>query len=75
MAPAFRIDPALEQAQVERLREVRASRSANAVREKLAALEAAARGADNLMPRVLEAARALATLGEISDCLRAVFGE
>jgi methylmalonyl-CoA mutase N-terminal domain/subunit len=75
MTPAFRLDPAIEQAQVERLREVRASRSADAVREKLAALEAAARGADNLMPRVLEAARGLATLGEISDCLRAVFGE
>jgi methylmalonyl-CoA mutase N-terminal domain/subunit len=75
MVPAFRLDPSIEQAQIERLREVRASRSADEVRDKLTALEAAARGTDNLMPRVLEAARDLATLGEISDCLRAVFGE
>jgi methylmalonyl-CoA mutase, N-terminal domain len=71
----FRLDPALERAQVERLREVRAGRSASAVEEKLAALETAARGGDNLMPKVLEAAGASATVGEISDRLRSVFGE
>jgi methylmalonyl-CoA mutase N-terminal domain/subunit len=71
----FRIDPALERAQVERLRQVRASRSASDVAEKLAALEAAARGDANLMPAIIEAAGAHATLGEISDRLRAVFGE
>jgi methylmalonyl-CoA mutase N-terminal domain/subunit len=71
----FRIDPALERAQVERLRQVRASRSASDVAEKLDALEAAARGDANLMPAIVEAAGAHATLGEISDRLRAVFGE
>jgi methylmalonyl-CoA mutase N-terminal domain/subunit len=71
----FRIDPALERAQVERLRQVRASRSASAAAEKLDALEAAARGDANLMPAIIEAAGAQATLGEISDRMRAVFGE
>jgi methylmalonyl-CoA mutase, N-terminal domain len=73
--PAFRIDPALEQAQVERLRHVRASRSASTAAEKLAALEQTARTGDNLMPAIVEACAAWATVGEISDRLRAVFGE
>ncbi len=72
---ALRIDPSLERAQTQRLREFRASRSQSAVMERLAALEQAARGDSNLMPAILEAATAHATLGEISDRLRAVFGE
>jgi len=72
---AFRIDPALEKQQVARLRELRASRSAAAVDERLTALEAAARAGDNLMPHILVCAEAHATVGEISDRLRAVFGE
>jgi methylmalonyl-CoA mutase, N-terminal domain len=75
VAPAFRIDPTLEQAQVERLRQVRASRSQSAVAEKLAALEQTARTEANLMPAIVEACAAWATVGEISDRLRAVFGE
>ena len=71
----FRVAPALEQAQVERLRQVRASRSASTVSEKLDALEQTARGEANLMPPIVDAAEAHATLGEISDRLRAVFGE
>jgi len=71
----FRLDPALERAQIESLRQVRAGRSAGQVAEKVAALERAARGSDNLMPPILEAADAYVTVGEISDCLRAVFGE
>jgi methylmalonyl-CoA mutase N-terminal domain/subunit len=74
-APTFRLDPALERAQVERLREVRAGRSQSAVAGKLAALEKAARGSDNLMPPMLDAAGVYATVGEISDRLRGVFGE
>jgi methylmalonyl-CoA mutase N-terminal domain/subunit len=73
--PAFRIDPALERAQVQKLRQVRASRSAAAVEERLAALESAAREDRNLMPLIIEAADAYATVGEISDRLRSVFGE
>jgi len=71
--PAFRIDPAIEQAQVKRLRELRATRPP--VEEKLDALENAARGSDNLMPKILDACAAMATVGEISGRLRKVFGE
>ncbi len=73
--PSFRIDPALEAAQVERLRQVRASRSAAEWERSLAALEAAARGDSNLMPYIVDAAASLATVGEISGRLRGVFGE
>jgi methylmalonyl-CoA mutase N-terminal domain/subunit len=75
VAPTFRLDPALEKSQVERLREVRAGRSQTGVTEKLAALERAARGSDNLMPPILDAASVYATVGEISDTLRGIFGE
>jgi len=73
--PTFRVDPALERTQVERLRQVRASRSQTAVEEKLAALEHTAHTTGNLMPRIIEAAACYATVGEISDRLRRVFGE
>jgi methylmalonyl-CoA mutase N-terminal domain/subunit len=72
---AFRMDPELERQQVDRLRDLRASRPAALVEEKLNALEQAARGSDNLMPRILASCEALATVGEISDRLRRVFGE
>jgi methylmalonyl-CoA mutase N-terminal domain/subunit len=75
LPPPFRIEARLEQEQVERVRAVRASRSAGAVDEALARLEQAARGTENLLPRILEACRAQATVGEISDTLRRVFGE
>jgi len=71
----FRMDPALERQQVDRLREMRASRSASEVEARLTALEEAARGTDNLMPRIVDACAAKATVGEISDRLRVVFGE
>ncbi len=73
--PGFRLDPALERAQVEKLRQVRASRSQSVVDEKLALLEPAARDGSNLMPVIVDAAEAYATVGEISDRLRGVFGE
>ena len=72
---ALRIDPEIERQQVERLREVRASRDHQSVRSHLEVLEDAARGSDNLMPRIMAACEAHATVGEISDCLRKVFGE
>ena len=71
----FRIDPAIEQRQIERVRALRASRGAERVESALAELEAAARGSDNLMPRIIAACEARATVGEISDRLRRVFGE
>jgi methylmalonyl-CoA mutase N-terminal domain/subunit len=75
LPPPFRIEARLEQEQVERVRAVRASRSAGAADEALARLEHAARGTENLLPRILEACREQATVGEISDTLRRVFGE
>jgi methylmalonyl-CoA mutase N-terminal domain/subunit len=73
--PTFRLDPALEQAQVARLRQLRTSRSQGAVEESLAALEQAARSGANLMPPILKAAENYATVGEISGRLKGVFGE
>ncbi|MCU1339128.1 MAG: methylmalonyl-CoA mutase [Bryobacterales bacterium] len=72
---ALRIDSSIERQQVERLRQVRASRDHSAVKSRLSALEQAARGSDNLMPKILAACEAFATVGEISDRLRSVFGE
>ena len=71
----FRLDPELERQQVSRLRDLRASRDANAVNTRLCSLENAARSSDNLMPHILACAEAYATVGEISERLRAVFGE
>jgi methylmalonyl-CoA mutase, N-terminal domain len=73
--PTFRLDPAIEQAQVERLRQVRASRSRTAVEQRLDVVEQTARTTGNLVPPILEAAADYATVGEISDRLRMVFGE
>jgi methylmalonyl-CoA mutase N-terminal domain/subunit len=73
--PVFRLDPESERQQVDRLRELRASRSAASVEQKLCDLERAARGLENLMPRIIAACEANVTLGEISDCLKKVFGE
>jgi methylmalonyl-CoA mutase N-terminal domain/subunit len=73
--PSFRLDLSLERTQVERLREIRAGRSASSVNQALGTLEATARGGGNVMPPILAAAAAYATVGEISDRLRGVFGE
>jgi len=73
--PTFRLDPAIEKAQIERLCQLRAGRDDKLVMERLERLEQAARGQENLMPPILDAAAVYATLGEISDRLRAVFGE
>ncbi|WP_455423697.1 acyl-CoA mutase large subunit family protein [Chloracidobacterium validum] len=73
--PIQRIDPEIERAQVERVRALRARRDATAWATALDALETAARGTDNLMPYILAAVESYATVGEISDRLRRVFGE
>jgi methylmalonyl-CoA mutase N-terminal domain/subunit len=73
--PTLRIDPAIEREQVERLRQLRASRSQEQAAAALDRLEQAARGNDNLMPFLLDAGGAYATVGEMSDRLRRVFGE
>jgi methylmalonyl-CoA mutase N-terminal domain/subunit len=71
----FRLDPEVEKAQIESVRNLRASRSESAAVQRLSELENAARSGDNLMPFIVEAADAYATVGEISDRLRNVFGE
>jgi methylmalonyl-CoA mutase N-terminal domain/subunit len=73
--PTFRLDPELESQQIQRLRNLRASRSASSVQQELASLEQAARTTENLMPHIVNCASAMATVGEISDRLRIVFGE
>ncbi len=70
-----KVDPAIEERQVERLRGLRARRSGPAVAHALGALSAAAKRTDNLVPPILAAVKSRATLGEISDALRDVFGE
>jgi len=71
----LRIDPALEQAQVERVRALRERRDAAAVTAALAKLKQAASTDENLLPRILECVESYATVGEISNTLRDVWGE
>ncbi len=73
--PVLKVDPTLEAQQAERVRRLRAERSDAAARRALDAVRAAASGKENLMPLIVEAVKAEATLGEISDALRDVFGE
>lgn len=73
--PTLRIDPAIEAAQVARVREVRATRHAATTSATLARVGQAARDGENLMPHLLAAVEAMATVGEIADALRDVFGE
>jgi methylmalonyl-CoA mutase, N-terminal domain len=71
----LRVDPSIEPAQIDRVRAVRARRDQNAVSVCLNKLEEAARGSENVLPRILDCVEALVTVGEISDCLRRVWGE
>jgi methylmalonyl-CoA mutase N-terminal domain/subunit len=71
----LRIDPALERKQIERVQALRGGRDSSAVEASLSAVaDAAAREDVNLMPALLEASRAYATLGEMCDSLRGVWG-
>ena len=70
-----KINPELERIQSERLAELRKTRDNALVDAKLAALRAAAKGTDNLMPFIVDAVKAYATLGEICNVMRDVFGE
>jgi len=71
----LKVDPSVGDRQVARLKELKGSRDSAAVQQALAELKTAAEGDANLMPPILTAVKALATLGEICDTLRAVFGE
>jgi methylmalonyl-CoA mutase N-terminal domain/subunit len=71
----LRIDPASEQRQGDAVRRLRQTRDPDAWRQAIEAVEQAARGDANLVPPVLAAVEARATLGEISDAMRRAFGE
>jgi methylmalonyl-CoA mutase N-terminal domain/subunit len=73
--PVLRVDPEQERQQADRVRAVKSRRDHSAVQQALDQVEMAARGEESLMPRILVAVEALVTVGEISDRLRAVFGE
>jgi methylmalonyl-CoA mutase, N-terminal domain len=70
----LRVDPAIEEQQAERLRQVRAERDQAEVDKHLAALTEAATGSDNLLYPMKEALRARATVGEVCNALREVWG-
>lgn len=71
----LRIDPTIEEGQVSRLKAFKGARDVARVQSTLSALQKGAQGEENLMPLIIECARASCTLGEISDALRFVFGE
>lgn len=71
----LRVDPSVGESQKEKLAKLRAERDNEAVKEKLQALKEACKGNDNLMPFILDAVRAYATLGEVCGVMREVFGE
>jgi methylmalonyl-CoA mutase N-terminal domain/subunit len=71
----LRIDPALEQEQIERVRALRERRDAQAVSSSLNKLKQAATTDENLLPRILDCVESYATIGEISNTLREIWGE
>lgn len=71
----LRVDPAVRHRQVERLEKIRKERDSGKVSRALEGLQRAAQGTENILPHILEAVKARATLGEICDVLRDVFGE
>ncbi|HEV2348778.1 MAG TPA: methylmalonyl-CoA mutase family protein [Terriglobia bacterium] len=73
--PILRIDAEIERGQVARLQKLRARRKPDQVDGALAKVAEVARSSQNLMPAILDAVKAYATVGEISDTLRKVFGE
>ena len=73
--PTLRIDSEIERNQVQRLQALRAKRDTAKTKVTLAELERRARTTENLLPAILAAVESYATVGEISDTLRRVYGE
>ncbi len=71
----LRVDPSVRESQIEKLNRIRADRDSSAVSESLSILKRTAEGSDNLMPPIIEAVKRRASLGEICNVLREVFGE
>lgn len=74
MPDLLKVSPELEISQVTKLKEIKQSRNNETVKKNLDALKKAAAGSDNLMPHILNAVRSYASLGEISNTLKEVFG-
>jgi methylmalonyl-CoA mutase N-terminal domain/subunit len=73
--PTMRLDPEIERAQIERVRALRARRDSSRAHAAVAEVERRARTGENLLPAISAAVESYATVGEISDALRRVFGE
>jgi len=71
----LRVDPSVRESQIERLKQLKSERDEDQVAKSLTTLKQVAEGSDSLIPPILEAVKAYATLGEICDVLRGVFGE
>ena len=71
----FTVDDTIRQIQIDKINNVKANRDNERVKETLLALEKAAIDGSNVMPKILDAVEAYATLGEICDVMRGVFGE
>ena len=71
----LRVDPSVREFQIERLKQLKSERDDGQVAKSLSTLNQIAEGSENLIPPILEAVKAYATLGEICDVLRGVFGE
>jgi len=75
LVKTLRVDPSIEKTQIQRLRALRERRDSIAAETSLVRLEEAARGTENVLPRILDCVEAYATVGEISNRLRGVWGE
>jgi methylmalonyl-CoA mutase N-terminal domain/subunit len=73
--PTMRVDPELERAQIDRVRTLRIRRDSARASAAVAEVERRARSGENVMPAIVAAVEAYATVGEISDAFRRVFGE
>ncbi len=73
--PTLRIEPEIERSQIARLNALRAKRDSAKTQSALAELQRRAATTENLLPTILAAVESRATVGEISDTLRRVFGE
>jgi len=71
----LRVDPAVRTSQIEKLKKLKSERDTEKVKERLAELKKAAEGDENLIIPIISAVKAYATLGEICDVMREVFGE
>jgi len=73
--PTLTLDESAEKKQIKNVEKIKAKRNNNMVKKRLEELRSAAKGSDNVMPHILNSVRAYASLGEICDVFRSVFGE